>query len=110
MTNIPPVQQPIQLPPVANNTVQIAIGAIVTLATIMGTRLTTGNQVENVRTQAGEIQQEMLRLSQANQSLNLEIKTMAVENKRLNELAIELGKKSEERQNALIRLVEGLKR
>lgn len=110
MTNIPPVQQPIQLPQVANNTVQIAIGAIVTLATIMGTRLTTGNQVENVKTQAMEIQQEMLRLSQANQSLNLEIKTMAVENKRLNELAIELSKKAEERQNALIRLVEGLKR
>lgn len=110
MTGIPPIQAPAQTPTSVNNTLQIAIGAIVTLATIMGTRLTTGNQVETVRNQAEGIQQEMLKLSQANQALNLEIKAMAVENKRLNELAIELGNKAGERQNQIIRLVEGMKK
>ena len=113
MTNIPPVTQP-TLPTIQTNTAQILLGLLATaLATIVGTRATTGSavgtQVEAVRNQASEIQQELLRLSGENKNLNIEIRNMSSDNKRLNELAIEQAKAAENRQLQIIKLLEGKK-
>lgn len=114
MSNQPQVQQP-ALPvqfqiPQGGNILQVAIGAIVTLVTIMGTRLTTGSAVDGVREHAVEIQAEMLRLSQANQTLNQEIKAMSMENKRLNEMALDIGRKAETDRAQILKLLEGLRK
>jgi len=66
--------------------------------------------VDGVREHAVEIQAEMLRLSQANQALNQEIKAMSMENKRLNEMALDLGRKSEVDRAQILKLLEGLKK
>lgn len=98
MTNIPPQIQPGQVFPPGNplnqNVVQLLTGVAVTLATILGSKLTVGSSVDAVRLNQDQIQQDVLKVSQSNQKLNELILAQSEANKRLNEQALGIAERN----------------
>ena len=114
MSDIPSGQIPSMMPPqmqqmgFSGNGLQVAIGLVVTLATVLGTRLTTGNQVDNVRLNQEIVIAEIKEISARNELLNRKILELGEENKRLNQKELDNALAVETRQKEILRQIEKL--
>ena len=109
MTNVPqaPQGQFSQLPTLPNgNGMQLVVGLVVTLATVLGTRLTTGNQVDNVRLNQEVVIAEIKEISGRNEQLNRKILELGEENRRLNQKDADDALQIETRQKEILKKLE----
>jgi uncharacterized protein HemX len=104
---VPPQLQQISL---NGNGMQVAIGLVVTLATVLGTRLTTGTQVDNVRLNQEIVISEIKEISARNEALNRKILELVEESKRLNQKDVDNAAQVEARQKFIIEKIEALEK
>ena len=104
---VPPQLQQIGL---NGNGMQVAIGLVVTLATVLGTRLTTGNQVDNVRLNQEIVIAEIKEISARNELLNRKILELGEENRRLNQKDVDNAAQVEARQKFILEKLEALEK
>ncbi len=110
MSNTPnqaPQGQFSQLPTLpTGNGMQLVVGLVVTLATVLGTRLTTGNQVDNVRLNQEIVIAEIKEISARNEQLNRKILELGEENRRLNQKDADNALQIETRQEEILKKLE----